>query len=339
MKAYAGIDLHSSNCFIGIIDENDQHLYRRRLRNYLEDILVALAQFKNDLIGVVVESTFNWYWLVDGLQNAGYKVHLANPSAIKQYEGLKHTDDKWDSFWLAHMLRLKILPEGYIYPMEERPIRDMLRRRLLFVGQRTQQILSFKSMVSRNCSKEKMPTNRIKKMVKEDVDELFEHPQLVSIGKHNITTIKQLSETIKLIEREVLGLVKLRPEFIGLKTIPGIGNILALTIMLEVGDIGRFAKVGNFSSYCRCVGSERTSNGKSKGKGNTKNGNKYLSWAYVEAANYARRYSIEAQRFYQRKMAKTNKIVATKALANKLARASYYIMRDQVEYDAKKLFR
>ncbi len=88
MKAYAGIDLHSSNCFIGIIDENDQHLYRRRLRNYLEDILDALAQFKDRFVGVVVESTFNWYWLVDGLQNAGYKIHLANPSAIKQYEGL-----------------------------------------------------------------------------------------------------------------------------------------------------------------------------------------------------------------------------------------------------------
>jgi len=85
----------------------------------------------------VVESTYNWYWLVDGLQEEGYKVHLANPSAIKQYEGLKHTDDKWDSFWLAHMKRLNILPEGYIYPKEELPVRDILRRRLLFVQQRT----------------------------------------------------------------------------------------------------------------------------------------------------------------------------------------------------------
>ncbi len=116
MKAYAGIDLHSSNCFIGIIDENDKHLERCRVRNYLEDILVVLAKFKDRLVGVVVESTFNWYWLVDGLQNAGYKVHLANPSAIKQYEGLKHTDDKWDSFWLAHMLRLNILPEAIFTP-------------------------------------------------------------------------------------------------------------------------------------------------------------------------------------------------------------------------------
>jgi len=109
--------------------------------------------------------------------------------------------------------------------------------------------------------------------------------------------------------------------------------------MLEVGDIHRFCKVGNYSSYCRCVKSERLSNNKKKGEGNRKNGNKYLSWAYVEAANVAIRYYPECQRFYQRKKATTNGIVAIKALSNKLARASYYIMRDQVAYDIFQLFR
>lgn len=130
----------------------------------------------------------------------------------------------------------------------------------------------------------------------------------------------------------------LKKEFELLKTIPGIGTILGLTIMLEVGDITRFKKVGNYSSYCRCVKSERESNGKKKGENNTKNGNKYLSWAYVEAANFSMRFSPEAQRFYQKKKAKRNGIVATKALSNKIARASYYIMRDQVPYDVAKLF-
>lgn len=112
----------------------------------------------------------------------------------------------------------------------------------------------------------------------------------------------------------------------------------ALTIMSETGDIGRFEKVGNYSSYCRCVKSERISNDKPKGRGNAKNGNKYLSRAYVEAANFAVRHSPEARWFWQRKMAKTNRIVATKALANKLARASYYIIRDRVPFDSEKLF-
>ena len=152
MKVYAGIDLHSSNNYVGIIDEQDQRLYQKRLPNRLEYILPALESFKESLEGVVVESTYNWYWLVDGLQENGYKVHLANPSAVKQYEGLKHTDDKWDSIWLAHMKRLNILPEGYIYPKEERPVRDVLRRRLLFVKHRTSQILSLQSAITRNLS-------------------------------------------------------------------------------------------------------------------------------------------------------------------------------------------
>jgi transposase len=337
MEAYAGIDLHSSNSYIGIIDEQDRRHFAKRLPNSLSQILVALEPFKKDLKAVVVESTYNWYWLVDGLQGDGYKVHLANPSAIKQYEGLKHTDDNWDSFWLAHMKRLNILPEGYIYPKEERPVRDILRRRLLFVRHRTAQILSLQSAIARNLSL-KMSGRAIKKLKEEDTEDLFDSPFLVLTAKSNIAVIQSLTKTIKAIENAVKSQAELRKEFQLLKTIPGIGDILALTIMLEVGDIGRFPKVGNYSSYCRCVKSERLSNKKKKGENNRKNGNKYLSWAYVEAANFAIRFSQEAQKFYQRKMAKTNKIVAIKALSNKLARASYYIMRDQVAYDESKLF-
>jgi transposase len=109
MRAYAGIDLHSSNNYLGIIDDNDKRLYGRRMPNNPDRVLMALEPFRDRLEGIVVESTYNWYWLVDGLHDHGYKVHLANPSAIRQYEGLKHTDDKWDSFWLAHMRRLGIL--------------------------------------------------------------------------------------------------------------------------------------------------------------------------------------------------------------------------------------
>lgn len=337
MKAYAGIDLHSRNSYIGIIDEQNQRQFGKRLPNSLSQILVALEPYKEDLESVVVESTYNWYWLVDGLQQEGYKVNLANPSAIKQYEGLKHTDDKWDAFWLAHMKRLNILPEGYIYPKEDRPVRDLLRRRLLFVRQRTSQILSLQSAIERNLSL-KMSGNAIKKLKEEEGEDLFDSPYLVLTAKSNIAVIQFLTKRIKLIEKAVKSEVELRKEFHLLKTIPGIGDILTLTIMLEVGDICRFPKVGNYSSYCRCVKSEKLSNGKKKGKNNTKNGNKYLSWAYVEAANFAIRFSPEAQKFYQRKMAKTNGIVAIKALSNKLARASYYIMRDQIAYDPSKLF-
>lgn len=338
MKAYAGIDLHSSNSYIGIIDDQDKRLLGKRVPNNLDKVLMVMNDYKDKLEGVVVESTYNWYWLVDGLQENGYDVHLANPSAIKQYEGLKHTDDQWDAFWLAHMLRLNILPKGYIYPKEPRAVRDLLRRRLLFVKNRTTLILSIQSMVTRHCGN-KLSIRELKRLTEEEISGLFQSSALTFVAKKQIAGILFLDETIKEMEKEVLSRIKLKPEFKVLQTIPGIGPILAMTIMLEVGDIIRFPGVGNYSSYCRCVESKRTSNNKKKGENNRKNGNKYLAWAYVEAANYARRYCLEAQRFYERKRASKNNAVAIKALSNKLARASYYMLRDQTSFKKELLFR
>jgi transposase len=337
METYAGIDLHSSNNFIGVINNKDKILYGKRHSNRLDDVLRALDPFQDSLQGVVVESTFNWYWLVDGLQEHGYAVHLANPSAIQQYEGLKHTDDQWDSFWLAHMYRLGILPEGYIYPKEHRAVRDLLRRRLLFVKHSTSHILSLQSTISRNLGL-RMSGREIKKLKPEDIGGMFDCPNLVLMANNSLAAINFLKKIILDIEKNVKSQVKMRKEFLMLLTIPGIGNILGLTISLEVGDIGRFPAVGNYSSYSRCVESKRLSNGKKKGENNKKNGNRYLAWAYVEAAQFCRRYCVKAQSFYQSKAAKTKPVVAVKALSNKLSRASYYIMRDQVAFDEDKLF-
>jgi len=118
MDHFAGIDLHSTNSVMGIIDKDNRKVFKKKTKNDLPTVLHFLEPFREQLMGVVVESTFNWYWLVDGLMENGYKVHLANPSAIKQYEGLKHADDVTDAFHLANLLRLGILPEGYIYPKE-----------------------------------------------------------------------------------------------------------------------------------------------------------------------------------------------------------------------------
>lgn len=154
----------------------------------------------------------------------------------------------------------------------------------------------------------------------------------------NLNVMQALQDQISLLETVIQKKVRLKPEYALLKTTPGIGIILALTIMLETGPIQRFAKVGNYASYCRCVGTIRLSNGKQKGKGNAKNGNRYLSWAFVEAANFAIRYNDTIKAYYQRKQAKTNRVVAIKTVAHKLARASYYILRDQVEFDLNKAF-
>ena len=337
MRTYAGIDLHSSNCYLAVIDEQQRRLFSKRLPNSLGHIQAALQPFKDELMGVVVESTYNWYWLVDGLQEEGYRMHLANPSAIRQYAGLKHIDDRWDAFWLAQLLMLGILPQGYIYPKAERPTRDLLRRRLLFVRHRTAHILSLQSMLERCCGR-RISVNEIKQLTPSEAEALFSETQLGLTARFQVETIGFLSQQIRSIEKAVLAKVKLRPEFVILLTIPGIGKILALTIMLEVGDIRRFAKAGNYASYCRCVKSQKLSDTKKKGEGNRKNGTRYLSWAYVEAANFAVRHSPRAKAFHQRKCAKTKNVVAIKALANKLARASFYILRDQSAFDEKRLY-
>ncbi len=322
MRLYAGIDLHSNNNYLGIMDDKEKKVFKMKIPNELPKILLALEPYRTKLEGIVIESTYNWYWLVDGLMDNGYKVHLANPSAIKQYEGLKHSDDFKDTFYLAKFLQLGILPEGYIYPKEERAVRDLLRKRLLLVRQRTSHILSFKSLVNRTIGMN-ITSNSIKKLQAEDVEKLFQDEYVIVSGKANIETMQFLSKEIKEIEKAVLKVAQLKDEYVNLLTVAGIGRILALTIMLETGDIKKFEKVGNYVSYCRCVTSNRISNGKIKGEGNRKNGNKYLSWAYVEATNFALRSYSYVRRYYQRKMSKTNNIVAIKAVAHKLARACY----------------
>ena len=332
MELYAGLDLHSRNTYIGIMDKEFKRVFAKRVSNNLPLIINTLEPFQDQLKGIVVESTFNWYWLIDGLMDAGYDcLHLANPSAIKQYEGIKHTDDQFDSFFLAQMLILGILPQGYIYPKEERPVRDLARKRLFLVRHKTSHILSLQSLIARCCG-QRISANEIRTFTVEDLQQLLEEEYIVLSAQANLDTIVFLKQQIVQLEKAIKNKVKLNKAFQQLLTVPGIGLILAMTIMLEVGDIGRFPQVGNFASYSRCVSSQRLSDGKSKGHGNRKNGNRYLSWAFTEAAHLSRRYNEHFRSYYNRKVAQANTSLATKALSNKLARICYYIMRDQVPF-------
>ena len=337
MKLYGAIDLHSTNSVTVLIDEQDNTAYRKRLPNDLKLIIEQLAAYQSRIEGIVVESTYNWYWLVDGLMEQGYKVHLANTAAIQQYNGLKYTDDDSDARWLAHLLRLGVLPEGYIYPKQERPVRDLLRKRSQLVRQRTTNLLSIQNVIVRNTGSS-INANRIKGLTAEEVENILGQGDIALAVKSNLSVMQCLSGEIATIEAAVKERVKLRVEFEKLRTVSGIGKTLALTMMLESGDIRRFASVGNFASYCRCVGSQKLSNGKRKGSGNTKNGNKYLAWAFVEAANFAIRFNSKIKSFYQRKKAKTKAVVAIKAVAHKLCRACYHIMKDRVAFDVTKAF-
>jgi transposase len=335
MPLYCGIDLHSNNHVLCVIDDKDHRLLETKLDNDVLRTIEVLSPYQKQLKAVAIESTFNWYWLADGLMEAGFQVELVNTAKVVQYSGLKRTNDRYDAFHLAHLMRLDILPTGYIYPKAERGLRDLLRKRIQLVQDRTRHLLRFQSQVQMHTGKS-VPASRIKTQ---------KYP-LPVIGDSNVQLalqsqlllIRALSAQIKQLEKSILSQVEPVASFEWLKTVPGIGDILAEAILLETGEITRFKGPGNFASYCRCVDSRRESNGKKKGENNRKNGNRYLAWAFIEAANFAVRYSDKAKRFYLKKEKATNSIIARKALAHKLARSCYWVMRNQEAFNQDRVF-
>jgi len=334
---YTGIDLHSNNSVVTVTDDSDRVVAEKRLPNELTTILTFLSGWRQEIAGVVVESTYNWYWLVDGLQAAGYKVHLAHCSAIKKYDGLKHSGDEADARHLAHLLRLGILPTGTILPQDQRAARDLARKRMQLVRSRTAHILAVENITAREHGA-RISSNQVKRLTVETIEQMPVADDVALAIKANVAVIDALSTQIEVLEKRLQQIVKARVEFDLVSSIPGIGRVLATTILLETGPIDRFAGPGNFASYARCVDSRHTSNGKKKGEGNVKNGNKYLSWAFIEGAHFALRSCVEAKRFYERKKAKTNNIVAIKALAHKLARACFHILKERKPFDVARCF-
>lgn len=337
MTLYAAIDLHSNNSVLSIIDEHDRVQFERRLPNDLAVILEALAPYADQVWAIAVESTYNWYWLVDGLIDHGFDVRLVNTAAVPQYDGLKHGNDHTDARHLAHLLRLGILPEGYIYPRQQRAVRDLLRQRFHLVRRSVSLAQSIQAAWSRRSGRG-LSMNALRKITPEQIAETFGDPneQLAVLAQLRVWVA--LQEQVRQVESGVLETIRPSPDLKALRSTPGIGPVLGGTILLETGPIGRFAEVGNFLSYCRMVDSKRVSNGKKKGEGNAKCGNRYLCWAFIEAANYAVRYCPQIQRWYNRKASKTLRVNAIKATGHKLARASYYLLRDGGAFDVNRAF-
>jgi len=337
---YGAVDLHGNNGLYCLINDRDERVFQQRLPNDLPTVLRALAPFRERLVhGLAVESTFNWYWLVDGLQAHGYALQLVNTTKVQTYSGLKHSNDQSDAFWLAHLQRLGVLPTGYIYPKAQRGARDLLRRRMLLVQQRTAHVLSFKALVEREMG-DHVPANTVKALAADEVGQWVSGAEAVLMGQTNVRVIDCLDEQIARLEQAAQAQLQLLPDYERLQEIPGIGRILNLVIMLETGPIERFAGAGNYVSYCRGVKAEKLSNERKKGENNRKCGNKYLAWAWMEAANFALRYSPEIKRWYQRKLQRCGGkvVLALKAVAAKLAKAAYYMLKNQEAFKMEQVF-
>lgn len=335
-RLYAGADLHGNNVFLSLIDGGGKEVYQRRVKANLEAVNEALEPYWPRIEVIGVESTFNWYWLVDGLQAQGRDVRLGNPAMMTPYEGIKNTDDHTDARWLAEQLRLGVFPASYIYPRAIRGVRDALRRRQLFVRQRIQTMLSLEGLLVRY-GLEAPGGYALKRWTPQDIEATGLEP-FVQLQLRNLLAATQDSERrVAEVEKAVKEFIQPVGAYQRIQQVPGIGVVLGMTIVLESGDFARFTDAGRYASYCRTVQSRRVSNGKKKGENNRRNGNPYLAWAFIEAATFAPRFEPQIQAWYDRKKRQRNSFVARKALACKLSKAVWHIMKGK-DFDMRMLF-
>jgi transposase len=205
------------------------------------------------------------------------------------------------------------------------------------VRQQTANVLRLQNIIVRKTGV-RLSAKRIHALTLEELERLLPEPDPVMAVTSSLAVVHCLGQQIKTLAKLVQTRLQHTPAYEQLQIVDGIGAIVAQTIVLETGDIRRFPTVGHYASYCRCVTSTTSSHGKRKGRDNVKNGNPYLEWAYIEAAQCAIRFSPRVQRFYQRKQAKSHLMVARKAVAHKLSRACYDIMRDLVLFDVHQAF-
>jgi transposase len=340
MQFYCGIDLGARKTHVCLIDEDDHKLLDMKMYNDFESIEAALRPYKSSL-EVVVESTINWEWLVYGLQKYDYEVKLAHTLGLKAITWSKKKTDTWDAFTLAKLLRGRLIPQAYIYPYELRPVRDLVRERIRLVTKRATEYGAINRMLLKY-NIQGFDRNSVKHLSEKDMHELYHHPFVRVKATLELQRIELLTEQIRLIEKALFERARQDSKFTLLQTIPGIGDILALTILYEVGDINRFAYTRGFCSYSRVVPGIHQSSGKAYRSPNSKQGNRYLKWAFSQAAIMAIRYYPEIRRLYERLAAKRRKaarLVARSIIAHKLAQAAFQVMKHNEPYKEELLFR
>jgi transposase len=340
MKFYCGIDLSARDCHVCVIDQQLQIMVQQKMRNDLPTIIKLLMPYQTNL-QIVVESTFNWYWLVDGLKAAGFDVVLAHTLGLYLITGAKVKTDRRDAYSLAKLLLVGAVPKAYIYPVETRPVRDLLRRRMHLVQVRGGEYGSLRRLLLR----QGILSNRqqeIKTATEAELEQWFEHPLVRLHASQELERIALYSEQIAELEKTILALAKTAPSYELLLKLPGVGQTIALTILYEVGELTRFASPRVFSSYCRVVpGIAQSGNVSGRGRA-SKQGNHYLKAAFSQAAVAAVRCYPKVRRYYERQMkrhqGRGRKMICYNIIAHKLAQAAFQILKEQSEYREELLF-
>jgi len=337
---YCGIDLHARNSQLCVVDDDGHKCAEGRISNDLVAILDFLAPYGSD-VSIAIESTLNWYWLVDGLMEAGFDVHLAHTLGLYMITGAKVKTDRRDAYKLAKYLRLGELPEAYIYPKEKRPLRDLLRRRSALVQLRAGCYTSLRIQLVRY-NLNTYNGQQLKQLASEDINHLPIAVETQEYCHMVLARIALLSEQIAAMDQYLKAVTIEDPCFQHLLTVPGVWYTLGLTIYYEVGSIERFATPRHFASYCRLIpGTAQSDETVRRGRG-SKQGNHYLKWAFTQAANIAVRYYPSCRKFRDkqanRRAGPATTMVANCILAHKLARATYHVIRGETSFRMDQLF-
>ena len=340
MEFYCGIDLHSKCSQVGIIDQDLKVLTNQKIPNDLEAILSVLSTVPGKP-KVAVESTFNWYWLVDGLEDAGYDVKLGHTLALSMITKAKVKTDRRDAIVLARLLRMGELPEGYIHPRKSRYLRDLIRRRTSVVSLRAREYTGLRLLLYQEGLSDHS-RNSIQRLSESELDALFSNEEVRLIASQELERIALYGEQISEIETRILQRSKDDVSYRRLREIPGLGEALAAVIFYESGEMTRFPGVRNYCSYSRVVPGAADSGGKtSRGRG-SKQGNPHLKSAFSQAAVHAVRYYPTIRRYFDRQMnrrrGRSRKLVCYGIIAHKIAMATYFVLRDQVAYEERLLF-
>jgi transposase len=336
-----GIDLHARQMYVCVMDRQGKKLVHTNVKNNdFEFFLKLVASYRHDLT-VCCECMFGWYWLADACQAAGITFVLAHALYVRAIHGGKNKNDRIDSEKLTHLLRSNLIPPSYVYPAEKRPLRALLRQRLFYVWSRAEllarinshQLAHNRTPAKRTCSTRDPWEAALLAAEPEPLRRLALQNDMAMI-RHYDHQLTQLEEELKRLTHKTAF-----RDYALIQTVPGIGENLGLTILHEIGDIQRFPTVKDFLSYCRLVRGTVASAGKIKGLRGAKLGNPYLRWAFGEAAVIAKRNHYRLGPLYQQLEARMNgnKFKANTIVAIKLARAVYFMLKNQTVFDPDRL--
>ena len=338
-RYHCGIDLHSRQMYVCVMDSQGNKLLHMNIRNNdFAFFLKKIEPWRHDMT-VCCECLFCWYWLADACEEAGLQFVLAHALYLKAIHGGKNKNDRIDSEKLAHLLRSNLIPPGYAYPAAKRPVRALIRQRTSYVWQRVEllQRISTSQLARNQQPVSKFSNNRTKWLAA--LLEVTGDPRERFALEQDVQLVVHYDNAIKTLEKELLTLTRRNEprDFALLRTIPGIGKTLGLTLLYEIDTVERFPAVGDFLSYSRLVKGTVSSAGKIKGLRGAKLGNPYLRWAFGEAAVLGKRHHEELDAFSRRLENKHGKFKGNAILASKLGRAVYYMLRHGTAFDMDQL--